>query len=171
MFRNLLVHVNGSPASRAALAQAIEIARVSGGRIGLSAAIPRVSPWISTPPFAPSTSRRQMELELGRETQRSVEEAEQAVPVDIPVTKLVMRAKPADALLTHVRSGRWDVVIVGHRLAGCPFATPHGITRLLRGSPVPVLVMSERCDADLARDAEEGRRAQSSRPLAAASGC
>lgn len=165
MFRNPLVNVDGSTGSRAALSQAIEIARASHGRIGLLAALPRLSAWISCPPFAPAISRRQMEKDLEEAARRSIDEAERAVPADIPVTKLVMRAKPADALLTQVRTGPWDVVIVGDRLEGCPFPVPYGITRLLRGSPVPVLVVSEGSDPAPVADVEEGSERRALRTL------
>ena len=145
MFRNPLVNVDGSAESQAALVQAIDIARVSHGRIGLLAPLPPLSAWISCPPFAPAISRRQMEKELEAAAQRSVDEAERAVPGDIPVTKLVVRAKPVAALLTVARRGPWDVVVVGDRFAACPFRERYGVARLLRASPVPVLVVSGGC--------------------------
>jgi nucleotide-binding universal stress UspA family protein len=131
VFRNVLMGVDGSAGAMEALARAVELAQASHGRRGLLAAIATPSPWLSMPPFAHPVSRAQFAAELEAEAQRHVERAEQTVPADVPVTKLLARGRLADALLHEARHGAWGLIVVGHRVSA----------RLLRRSLVPVLVV------------------------------
>jgi len=124
VFRNVLVAMDGSASGRQALVHAIEMARASGGRLGLLWAVPRPSVGIWRMKALPMVDPGPGELE--REAQRLLDEAERTVPADVPVTKLLTHARPADALLEEAAGGRWDLIVA---------------TRPLRASPVPVLVI------------------------------
>ena len=141
MFRNLLVNVDGSPGAKAALVRAVDIARMSRGRIGLVGVVPSTSRstwgWLYSLPVPAS----QLDEQLEDETRRNLDKAERAVPAGVPVTKLVVRGKPAEALVTLACDGLWDGLVVGDRLAGYPWPMTRGATRLLRSSPVPVLIV------------------------------
>lgn len=144
MFRNLLVGIDGSLSARQALTRAIEIARASHGRLGLLsvAAGPARGISLALPPFALPAWRPQLAAQLETDAQRHLDTAERTVPADVPVTKLLGRASMADALLEHARQGPWDLIVVGHRSCADRWPLPRGVgTRLLRASPVPVLVV------------------------------
>lgn len=151
MFRNVLLGIDGSPSATQALGRAIEIAQASGGRIGLLGVVPAPGAWIAMTPFALPISTTQLAADLEADAQRHVDEAERAVPADVPVTKLLARGSVAEALLTQALDGPWDLIVVGHRASADRWPLRRGVgARLLRKSPVPVLVVrgaSERAPA------------------------
>lgn len=132
MFHNVLMGVDGSASAAQALDRAIEIARASRGRLGLLAVAGEPSPCVALAPFALAVSRSMLRADLEAEALRQLDAAERAVPPDVPVTKLLARGRPADALLTQALDGPWDLIVVGD--GGAP-------RRLLRRSPVAVLVV------------------------------
>jgi nucleotide-binding universal stress UspA family protein len=142
MFRNVLVGVDGSPSSARALEQAIDIARASGGRLGLLAVAPQPSSWVCVTPFAMPVSSTLFAAQLDAEAQRHIDEAERTVPADVPVTKLLAHGSAAKALLAHAEAGPWDLVMVGHRHSSDRRLPRRGVGDwLLHRSPVPVLVV------------------------------
>jgi nucleotide-binding universal stress UspA family protein len=142
MFRNVLVGVDGSPSAARALEQAIDLARASGGRLGLLGVAPLPSPWVSVTPFAMPVSSTVFAAQLDAEAQRNVDEAERTVPADVPVTKLLAHGSAAKALLAHAETGPWDLVMVGHRPSSDHRLLRRGVGDwLLHRSPVPVLVV------------------------------
>jgi nucleotide-binding universal stress UspA family protein len=153
VFRNVLVGVDGSPSAAQALAEAIDIARASGGRIGLLGVAGVPSPWIALTPFALPVSRTDVAAQLDAEALRHVDEAERCVPADVPVTKLLAHGSAAKALLAHADGGRWDLVVVGHRTSRDRRPLRGGVGDwLLRRSPVPVLVIRSAPAAPAVRD-------------------
>lgn len=142
MFRNVLVGVDGSAASDKALAEAIDIARESSGRIGILAVVPTLNWCVSTSPVTPPVSRAQLIEDLEADARRHVEEADQAIPSDLPVTKLIAHGNEAEALLTHVRNGPWDLVVLGRHSCFDRLTLRGRLgARLARRSPVPVLIV------------------------------
>jgi nucleotide-binding universal stress UspA family protein len=102
-----------------------------------------------------------MRAQLDRWAEKTVADAELAVPPEIPVSKLVTRGDPAAALLGEAARGEWDLVVVGqaarrHRL---PFQRTVG--ERLRGVQTAVLVVHEEAHAPLGLAA----RTRSSRKL------
>jgi nucleotide-binding universal stress UspA family protein len=144
MFRNVLVGVKGSASADQALRQAVEIATAGGGRLGLLSVAPPVGAWCSTPPFGLPYSRTQIEAELEAEARRDLERAEQTVPADVPVTKLLAHGRPADVFVTHALGGRWDLIVVGQRPRSLSWPLGRRLgERLVRSSPIPVLVVRD----------------------------
>jgi nucleotide-binding universal stress UspA family protein len=143
MFHRILVGIDDSPASRAALDQAIELVDAGHGRLGLLSAAPRPTMVGAAPTMLP-VSREELERELVDWAERNLCAAQQAVPEEIPVTKLVRRGSPWRALLAEARSGSWDLIVVGQtdRRWWPPFLARVG-ERLNRRSPTPVLVVHE----------------------------
>jgi nucleotide-binding universal stress UspA family protein len=143
MFHRILVGVDDSPASKAALERAIELVEAGHGRLGLLSSAPTAPPLISAGPGMLPISYTQLEQELIEWAQRNVDAAADLVPEEIPVTKMVARGSAGRALLREARNGFWDLVIVGqtyrkHR----PFLHRVG-ERLNQHSPTPVLVVHE----------------------------
>jgi nucleotide-binding universal stress UspA family protein len=167
MFRNVLVYADGSPSGELALRHAIDIARASGGRIGILGVALRPSPLMSAAPFAVPVSHAALVAELLAEARRHVEEAERAVPADVPVTKLLARGNTAKALLAHAGQCPWDLLVIGQRAASERWPSGRRLdARLSRSSPVPVLIVREEAEAAPA-PATGDRGAQPAAPAAA----
>jgi nucleotide-binding universal stress UspA family protein len=142
MFRNILVGIDGSRSSQQALRHSVDIATATRGRLGLLSVAPRVAAWYLAAPFAVPFSRSQMDAELEAEAERNLERAAEAVPCDVPVTKLLARGRPAEVVLTHALDGSWDLIVIGHRPGLLPWPPGQRVgARLMRSSPVPVLIV------------------------------
>jgi nucleotide-binding universal stress UspA family protein len=143
MFHRILVGVDDTPASRAALNQAIELVDAGHGRLGLLSSAPRPTMVGAAPTIMPIT-RAELAQELVDWAQRNLATAEELVPQDVPVTKLLCHGSPWRALLRQAQSGDWDLIVVGqtHRAWWPPFLARVG-ERLNRRSPTPVLVVHE----------------------------
>jgi nucleotide-binding universal stress UspA family protein len=139
MFRDVLVVVDATDDAREALSQAIDLAQRERSRLtlitverrlpacaylGAAAALPLVIP-------AAQAEAREVMCE-----------ALASVPADVPVTTVIATAPIRQALMTQIRRGDHDLVVMG--------AGPRGILRpvlasvshyLVRRSPVPVLVV------------------------------
>jgi nucleotide-binding universal stress UspA family protein len=149
MFHRILVGIDDTPAARLALERAIEVAEEGRGRLGLLVSAPEPSGAIWAGPIAAPQSREGMRAQLQSWAEKTLVVAEQAVPPEIPITKLVTRGDPAAALLAEADGGEWDLVVVGqaarrHRL---PFRRPVG--ERLRDVETAVLVVHEASDAPL----------------------
>jgi nucleotide-binding universal stress UspA family protein len=143
MFHRILVGVDDSPASKAALERAVELVEAGHGRLGLLSSAPGPPPLACFGPAVLPVTRAQLEEQLVEWAQRNVEDAAKLVPQEIPVTKIVAHGSPGRALLREARTGLWDLVIVGqahrnHR----PLLERVG-ERLNRRADTPVLVVHE----------------------------
>lgn len=157
MFRNVLLGTDGSASAAQALDRAVEIASASRGRIGILAVAGEPSACMALAPFALAICCDRLRAELEAEAQRHIDDAERAVPADVPVTKLLAHGRPADALLTRALEGPWDLIVVGE---SWPLRRRAG-ARLLRTSPVPVLVVRGGSEA-ITAPAEARQRAVAS---------
>jgi len=142
VFRNILVAIDGSPSSEAALEEAIEVARADGARLTILtvAAPPRFV--YAGPICVPYPSERDLE----RAAWQVVDHAQDAVPPDIPVSGLVRAGHPAREIVARAERGGHDLVVVGSRGLGRGSAVVLGsVSRAVRArSPVPVLVADKR---------------------------
>jgi nucleotide-binding universal stress UspA family protein len=141
MFHRILVGVDDSPAARRALERAIELAQDGHGRIGLLASAPQPPLIIATSPVVPPASRSQLCEEMLDWACECVEAATALVPDEIPVTKLVTRGEPCNALRQEAEKGCWDLIVVGqsarrHRLR-------NSVGARLDRHATPVLVVHE----------------------------
>jgi nucleotide-binding universal stress UspA family protein len=138
MLRSILVALDDSPASAAALEQAIDLARAEGARLTLLtvAVPPRVL--VLGPVVAPYPSTATLEAEA----QLLLDRAEARVPDGIPVSTVVRSGPVAKAILDRVECAQHDLVVMGSRGLG-PAASflRGGVSRtVVARSPVPVLV-------------------------------
>jgi nucleotide-binding universal stress UspA family protein len=168
MFHRILVGVDDTPASRAALNQAIELVDAGHGRLGLLSSAPRPTMVGAAPTIMPIT-RAQLAQELVDWAQHNLAAAEEMVPQEIPVTKLLAHGSPWRALLREARSANWDLVVVGqtHRAWWPPFLARVG-ERLNRRSPTPVLVVHEEPPAPMAARRKRWSRRRRPAPVRAA---
>ena len=143
MFHRILVGVDDSPASRAALERAIELVDAGHGRLGLLSSAPSPPPLASRGPVVMPFSRAELDAaadRMGPAQRRGGRQARAAGdPGDedrLPRLALAGRccARPAP--------GCWDLVIVGQSHRARPLLDRVG-ERLNRRSPMPVLVVHE----------------------------
>jgi len=119
MFHRILVGVDDTPAARAALRQAIELVDAGHGRLGLLSSAPRPTMVGAAPTIMPIT-RAELAQELVDWAQRNLAAAEEMVPQEVPVTKLLAYGSPWRALLREARTGAWDLVALPGPRGGAP---------------------------------------------------
>jgi nucleotide-binding universal stress UspA family protein len=138
VFRNILVAVDGSPASLAALEEAIDVARSEGARLTLINVAEPVKWRYSGPIYVPYPS----DEELMQAAQAQLERLEALVPGDIPVSTIARLGRPAPLIVARALEGGHDLVVVGLRHRGRLLSLLFGsVSRaVVARSPVPVLV-------------------------------
>lgn len=141
MFRNLLVCVDGSPHSDRALSEAIDLADRQNSRLTILTAVSRPPYWANTPMTAAGVEPISVELE--QEAKQTLCAAVDRVPEHIPVTKILSADPIRDALISQIKSGRHDLVVLGTRGRGALSASLLGSVShyALHHSEVPVLIV------------------------------
>lgn len=154
MFRNILVAIDGSPQSSAALKEAEELALATGGRLTLLTAYdlnlagglvmgsaftiaPVVHPDFHDPVDLATTVQQQAE-EL-------VQGARRQVRPDVPCEAITVESSPAEGILAQVKSAKHDLVVMGSRGRGKVGSLFLGSvsSNVLHQSPVPVLIVRQ----------------------------
>jgi nucleotide-binding universal stress UspA family protein len=140
----VLVGVDGSPGSGAALKYAVAEASRRGARLRVvSTYFPEYSVHGRTQPV--TASETAIEVDIEKETRRMVEEALAGDALPPPV-EIVVAAGPAAGVLID-RSGEVDVLVVGHRGRG-------GFASMLLGSVGLQCVLHARCPVIVVRPTE-----------------
>ena len=142
MYRSILVALDCSPASKAALEQAIDLARDEGARLTLiSVAAP-----LRFRPVGPYYVPLPNDDELERQAQEVLDQAEAQVPEDVPVSTVLRRGDAAKAILDRIEQGEHDLVVMGSRGHGRTASLLLGsVSRdVVAHSPVPVLIARAR---------------------------
>jgi nucleotide-binding universal stress UspA family protein len=141
MFRNVLVAVDGSRPGAQALAEAIDIASSSRGRLTILTAVPKTPAWVTTPLAAAATEPLALELEL--ESTTILRDAVSVVPDSVPVTTILTHEPIRAALLHRIDTTNHDLLVMGSRGRGTISATLLGSVShyALNHSPIPVLIV------------------------------
>lgn len=160
MFRNILVAIDGSPQSSAALREAEDLAVATGGRLTLltvydlhvaggfaTGSAFTVAPVVS----APLDETGDLATRVREQAEELVEGARSQVRPDVPCQAMAVEGSPAEGILVQVESGKHDLVMMGSRGRGAAGSLFLGSvsSNVLHQSPVPVLVV---------RQAEEATR-------------
>jgi nucleotide-binding universal stress UspA family protein len=142
MFRRLLVAFDGSPHACHALAQAIELAQADHGRLTVIAVMPAPSLWMGAACEVP-VNLGGLDDSPEPEFQAMLDRAARSVPAEVPVVTLLKRGPAVDAILAEARKGEHDAIVIGSRGHGELRSLLLGSVShaVLRGSPVPVLVI------------------------------
>jgi nucleotide-binding universal stress UspA family protein len=148
VFRNILVCVDSSPQSERALAQAIDLAGCQNSRLTILTAIVKPPAWANTPYTA--SGMEPMARELEQEAKQTLCRAVDRVPADIPVTKILSEDPIRDALAEQMRTGRYDLVVLGTRGRGSLAASLRGSLShyALHHCEVPVLIVRAEGECD-----------------------
>ena len=141
MFRNILVCVDSSPHSRCALRQAIDLADTQNARLTILTAVCRPPYWANTPMTAAGIEPLACELE--HEAKTTLCAAVDQVPEWIPVTKILSAEPVRDALIGQIKTGRYDLVVLGTRgRSGLRASVLGSVSRYaLSHAEVPILIV------------------------------
>lgn len=141
MFRNILVCVDGSRHSERALIEAIDLATSQRSRLTLLTAVSRPPYWANTPLTAAGIEP--LAVELHQEAEKTLRTAVDQVPGSVPVTKILTAEPIRDALICQIKTGKYDLVVIGSRGRGALSASLLGSVShyALHHSDVPVLIV------------------------------
>jgi nucleotide-binding universal stress UspA family protein len=106
VYRNILVAVDGSDHSRAALEHAIELARDQNARLALITVVP----YLAAVAVASSAQVVPLQEACFRET---LDEAVATVPQDIGVVRILAHGRPSREIAERVAGGDFDLIVMG----------------------------------------------------------
>jgi nucleotide-binding universal stress UspA family protein len=139
MFRDVLVVVDATPDAREALSQAIDLAQRERSRLTLITVVRRLPACAylgvaaALPLVIPAAEAEARELMC---------EAVARVPADVPVTTVLATPPIRQALMTQIKRGGHDLVVIGARPQGRVRAAFGSLSHyLVRRSSAPVLVV------------------------------
>jgi len=144
MFHNLLVALDGSAHSSAALGEAIDIATQGNATLTLMSTVPDPSTWLlGGAAYSGGIDFEAIVRETEREYDELLERAVDEVPQDVSVTKLLTHGRPAERILEQVERGRHDLIVMGSRGRGQVRALLLGSVShaVLNASPAAVLIV------------------------------
>jgi nucleotide-binding universal stress UspA family protein len=138
VFRSILVALDDTAASAAALDQAIDLARAEGARLTLIsvAAPPR---WRPAGPFVPPYPT---DAQLEDEARALLDRAEERVPDDVPVATVLRSGLAAKEILKRAECACHDLIVMGSRGLGPAASLVLGsVSRaVVAHSSIPVLI-------------------------------
>ena len=143
MFLDILVAVDGSEHGAAALRTAAQLAREEHARLTVLTAVPAVPATARL--GAASTAAEIDAVQLMGEVGESIRRQVDALPDDVSVTSIVAAGHPADVILTRLREGRHDLLVMGTRGLGRVGSALLGSVSqtVLHKARVPVLVVRD----------------------------
>jgi nucleotide-binding universal stress UspA family protein len=123
MFRSILVGYDGSPHAERALAEAVALARADHAALTVMTVVPDPTPLqgIGSLGYG-GPALALVESEVEHECAARLDAAVDALPADLPVTKLLVHGRPGPALVERAREGDHDLVVVGSRGLGAAAA-------------------------------------------------
>lgn len=111
MFRRILVAYDGSPASKAAFEQAVDLARTHNSTLTVITVAPRVSCFVC---FAGASSDR-MKDELAGWASGLAREAAEAAPADVIVHTVERSGRVGEQIVEEINTRPYDLVVLGSR--------------------------------------------------------
>jgi nucleotide-binding universal stress UspA family protein len=149
-FHSILVAVDGSRHSGAALAHAIELARDGNARLTILTATPSPPGVSLVGPGAAAVAEAPAGME--HDFHEILRAAVDRVPDDLPVTSVHASGPPATAILSEVKRGDHDLIVMGSRGLGLARALMGSVShRVLRHAPAAVLIVHAEPGTDAPR--------------------
>jgi len=119
MFRSILVGFDGSPHAQRALAEAVALAQADHAALTVMTVVPDRMALAGVGSLGyGAASIAVAGTELEHDFAARLDAAVDALPADLPVTKLLVHGKPGPALVHQARVGGHDLVVVGSRGLG-----------------------------------------------------
>jgi nucleotide-binding universal stress UspA family protein len=140
MFHNILVAVDGSADADAALAHAIDLAQSEHTRLTLMTGVGEIPPTVYLMPGEETGHLMENAHALAEAT---LQQARDRVPNDLLVTTILTEQPIRTALISRIKEGGHDLVVMGSRGRGAVRAALLGSAShyILHHSPVPVLIV------------------------------
>jgi nucleotide-binding universal stress UspA family protein len=119
MFHSILVGFDGSPQAQRALDEAVALAQNDHAALTVMAVVPDATTLtgMGTLGYA-GTAAAGLAEELERDYASKLDAAVDALPADLPVTKVLAHGRPGPALVKRARENGHDLVVVGSRGLG-----------------------------------------------------
>ncbi len=114
MFLNILVGIDGSPASRRALEHSIDLARVCNSTLTLMTVTPPVSTFVTLA----GVTRESLETQLDGWASRLLAEARASLPADVLAHTIQRHGDVGPQLVQELAHGNYDLVVLGSRGRG-----------------------------------------------------
>jgi nucleotide-binding universal stress UspA family protein len=148
VFHNILVCVDGSTHAERALAEAVDLATTQNSRLTLLTAVSRPPYWANTPLTAAGIEP--LTEDLHKEAEKTLRAAVDEVPDSVSVTKILTEEPIREALIGQIKTGSYDLVVMGSRGRGALSASLLGSVShyALNHSEVPVLIVRAEDDAE-----------------------
>lgn len=111
MFTNILVAYDASPTSKAALAEAYELAQPGKARVTVLTVAPTVAPLASLAPANIDALRAELEQWAGT----TLREAKASAPTGITVNTVQRSGHVGEEVVAEIQSGGYDLLVLGSR--------------------------------------------------------
>jgi len=140
VFLNILVAVDDSAHAARALDETLDLARVQRSRVTLMSIASRGAWRYLAGPYVGMLPTQE---DADEAAERTIVAARARVDDDIPVTTIVGRGSPGEAILTQAREGGHDLIVMGSRGRGAAAAALLGSVshHVLHHGRVPVLIV------------------------------
>ncbi|MFN8160944.1 MAG: universal stress protein [Solirubrobacterales bacterium] len=145
MFERILVATDGSKHAERAIAEAVDLARATGGRLTLLTVVPQPSSWIIAGGGAPPpVTVGEIQEDIERGARLELERSRGLVPEDLRPESKLLTGSPGPAIVEEAGSGGYDVIVLGSRGRGPVGALLLGSVSnyVAQASKVPVLIVS-----------------------------
>jgi nucleotide-binding universal stress UspA family protein len=141
MFSSILVAVDRSEHARAALEQAIDLARAEGAALSVVIAYSGIIQWGPAP--LPPEAVDEYLIGVRDDAKALAAETAARIPAELAAQMLVVVGSPALALLDQATAGKHDLIVVGSRGRGDASSLLLGSVShaVLHHSRVPVLIV------------------------------
>jgi nucleotide-binding universal stress UspA family protein len=143
MFRKLLVAFDGSSHAQQALAEALDLAQATAGKLTVMTVVPEPSTWALSSGYWSAVNLDELMAEIEREYQTMLDSAVDTMPDGLPVNKVLTRGPAGPSIVAEASANDHDLVVMGSRGRGELRSLLLGSVshHVLQASPVPVLVV------------------------------
>ena len=140
MFLNILVAIDDSAHAARALDEALDLARAQRSRVTVLSVASRGAWRYMAGPYVGMMPTQEDAVEAA---ERTIAAARSRVGDEIPLTTIVGRGSPAEAILARAREGNHDLIVMGSRGRGAAASALLGSVshRVLHHGRVPVLIV------------------------------
>lgn len=149
MFRNILVAIDGSTHAQRAFVEAVDLAERSNAALTVMTSVPDTSSWLIGMSYGEGIDFKALAHETEREYRKLLDTAVDALPQNLPVTKILAHGRPGRRILEQLQKGKHDLVVMGSRGRGEASSLLLGSVshQVLNASPAAVLIVHAPDDA------------------------